>query len=177
MKSCPASTSSSVCREPRLALVCMVVAAVAMVGLALHAWRSDPPVVASTAGAVFTGTTDDMQASIVGIGAKLAAVEPLDDVSGLSDYRPPPPPDVAEPPAPVEPATPVAGATEARGTLRLTGIAWMPRDPVAFINGRAVRRQDRLGGLEVVEIGELFVRLRDDDGKVETLRLYEKAHE
>lgn len=58
--------------------------------------------------------------------------------------------------------------------LRVTGVIWSDRDPVAFINGAMVGVGDLVGTREVVEINEESVQLRDVNGVVKRVFLYEE---
>jgi len=167
--------SRKLSREPHLALAFMLLAAVFLAAGAVHSWKPDRRV-GRPVDSVASGATENLGAAIRAIDAKLAAVEPLGDVGSVVFREPPPPVDDAPAAESAAAATPARVAAEAP-KLRLTGIAWMPGNPIAFINGRAVRRRERVGNMEVTEIGELYVRLRDDKGQIETLRLYEQVRE
>lgn len=61
------------------------------------------------------------------------------------------------------------------GEFRVTGIAWSTRQPMAFVNGRAVAPGDKVEGWTVSDITESRVTLTDEDGNEQQVGLYKKS--
>ena len=75
-----------------------------------------------------------------------------------------------------EPAAPAAPAPEVKPSienLKLSGIYWSPKKPMAQINGTVCRPGDIVGGFTVERIDSRQVVLRDPDGNTQTLGLYQ----
>ena len=114
------------------------------------------------------------------VETKVASIRKKMDIERAREQPVPEPRPVAKQPEAAKPAA----ATEEVATeqaeegavdeLQLTGIVWSPTQPLAFVNGEAMRLQDRLGGLTLVAIEKESVRFSDEDGNVRVLNLYEE---
>jgi len=62
-----------------------------------------------------------------------------------------------------------------RVELQITGIAWSPRHPLAFISGRGVTTGDTIGGWTVAQITETRVTLTDEEGNQKQLDVYQQS--
>jgi hypothetical protein len=63
----------------------------------------------------------------------------------------------------------VKAAAQPTRKLHLNGVAWSPRNPIAFIDGERVSPGDKIGKWTVVEISANSVRLKDEQGNTRQL--------
>ena len=157
--------------EAMLASLLMVFSLIALGTVLAHDYAGRLP--AGKAAEIYQDPILQIRGTCGRLRSRLGAFVPLGDLEALYKERV-----QVQPEATVEPeaAESILGVAEEEQDIqfRVTGIAWSPRRPMAFVNGRGVTRGDVINGWTVGEISKNSVTLTDGDGNEQRVRLYSK---
>jgi hypothetical protein len=156
--------------EAMLASLLMVLSLIALGTVLAHDYAGRLP--AGKAAEIYQDPILQIRGTCGRLRSRLGAFVPLGDLEALYKERV-----QVLPEATVEPeaAESILGVAEEQDIqFRVTGIAWSPRRPMAFINGRGVTLGDVISGWTVGEISKNSVTLTDGDGNEQQVRLYTK---
>jgi hypothetical protein len=157
--------------EAMLASLLMVISLIALGTVLAHDYAGRLP--AGKAAEIYQDPILQIRGTCGRLRSRLGAFVPLGDLEALYKERVQVLPEATVEPEAVESSQGVA--EEARDIeFRVTGIAWSPRRPMAFVNGRGVTLGDVINGWTVGEISKNSVTLTDGDGNEQQVRLYTK---